>query len=128
MESIVLAQLRLQERLHLAPEGIPRFQHQARSLGASYLPQHGRGASRAGSVDGPSREGHMRRLHVAVGILSVLALTGCPSEFGKGGRIDKASNQDAQSQLGIKRCSEAYKDEVCNGPQRNERKCRECGG
>jgi hypothetical protein len=81
---------------------------------------------RAGSVTAPSREGLMRRLHVAVGIFSVLALAGCPSEFGKDGRIAKASHQDAQNQLGIKRCSDAYKDEVCKGPNKDPEACRQC--
>lgn len=33
----------------------------------------------------------MRWIHVAVAILSVIATTGCPSEFGKDGRVAKAS-------------------------------------
>ena len=68
----------------------------------------------------------MRRLHVAVGILSVLALTGCPSEFGKEGRIAKAEHHDAQDQFGIKRCSEAYRNEVCEGPHKDDEKCSQC--
>lgn len=69
----------------------------------------------------------MRWLQVGVVVLSVMAMTGCPSEFGKDGRVAKAIHKDTQEQLVIKRCSEAYKKEVCEGPQRNEQKCRECG-
>jgi hypothetical protein len=61
-------------------------------------------------------------------VLSVIALTGCPSEFGKEGRIAKAVRKDTQEQLSITRCSEARRKEVCEGPQQDSDKCRECGG
>jgi hypothetical protein len=70
----------------------------------------------------------MRWLHVAVGILSALALTGCPSEFGKDGRVAKAAHQDAQDQIGIVGCSEQYKHKVCDAPHRDEKECLKCGG
>ena len=70
----------------------------------------------------------MRWLHVTVGIFAALALTGCPSEFGKEGRVAKAAHHDAQDQLGIVGCSEAYKREVCGGPGYNHEECLKCGG
>ena len=69
----------------------------------------------------------MRWLQAAVLVLSVLAMIGCPSEFGKDGRLNKAAHKDVQEQLVIKRCSDAYKEKVCKSPQRNEQKCLECG-
>jgi hypothetical protein len=50
-----------------------------------------------------------------------------PSEFGKEGRVAKSVHKDAQDQLGIKRCSQERKNEVCAGPLRDEQKCLECG-
>jgi hypothetical protein len=64
----------------------------------------------------------------AVAVLSILATTGCPSEFGKDGRVAKAVHKDSQDQLGIKKCSEQRKKEVCEGPRRNSKECRQCGG
>ncbi len=70
----------------------------------------------------------MRWLPAAVAVLSVLAMTGCPSEFGKGGRIDKAVERDVRSQLGVVGCTEQRKHEVCDGPNRDYDKCQACGG
>ena len=72
----------------------------------------------------------MRWLHAAVAVLSIMTLTGCPSEFGKDGRISKAVHKDSKERLlEIKRCSEEWKKEVCsNGPNRDDEKCQECGG
>lgn len=69
----------------------------------------------------------MRWRHLAVGMLSALALTGCPSEFGKDGRVSKAAHKDA---MGITRriCSEQELWEVCKGPNKDPDKCHECGG
>lgn len=55
-------------------------------------------------------------------------MIGCPSEFGKDGRVAKAVHKDVQESLVIKRCSDAYKDAVCKGPNSNPKKCKECGG
>lgn len=70
----------------------------------------------------------MRWLQVGVGVLSFMVMTGCPSEFGREGRIAKAVHQDVQENLVITRCSEERKKEVCEGPQRNPKECRKCGG
>jgi hypothetical protein len=81
---------------------------------------------RGDSFERPSPEELMQRLQVAAGILSVLALTGCPSEFGKEGRIAKAVHKDAQEQFSIERCSDAYEQEVCDGPNKDSEECRKC--
>jgi hypothetical protein len=72
----------------------------------------------------------MRRLQAVVGVLSLMVMTGCPSEFGKEGRIAKAVRKDSQENLlELTRCSQALKDAVCgNGPNKDDDKCRECGG
>lgn len=70
----------------------------------------------------------MRWLQAAVGILAVMAMTGCPSEFGKDGRIGKAVHKDAQDQLVITGCSDERRNEVCAGPNRDPYECRKCGG
>jgi hypothetical protein len=69
----------------------------------------------------------MRWLQVGVVVLSVMALIGCPSEFGKDGRIAKAVHKDT---MGVVRriCSDKERWEVCNGPNKDPEKCRECGG
>jgi hypothetical protein len=67
----------------------------------------------------------MRWLQAAVVALSVLALTGCPSEFGKDGRIAKAVHQDSMD-LVIKRCSKAKIEEVCGNGKQQTPECKEC--
>ncbi len=60
--------------------------------------------------------------------LSVLALmlTGCPSEFGKNGRIAKAAHQDTL-ELVRKICSDKERKEACEGPHQDPVECRKCG-
>lgn len=72
----------------------------------------------------------MRWLQAAAVAFSIVMLTGCPSEFGKEGRIAKAVRKDVQENLlELKSCSDAWKQEVCgNGPNRDWKKCQECGG
>lgn len=71
----------------------------------------------------------MRWLQVSAVVLAAVALAGCPSEFGKDGRIDKAVGKDVQEQLdGIPLCSEEYVEEVCHGPNQDEAACKRCGG
>jgi len=70
----------------------------------------------------------MRLHHARMLVLSTLVLIGCPSEFGKDGRIAKAVHKDVQENLVIVRCSEEWKRKVCDGHPRNERECLKCGG
>jgi hypothetical protein len=68
----------------------------------------------------------MRWFQAAVAILSVLVMTGCPSEFGKDGRVSKAVHKDAREQLGLTGCSDRYRWEVCEGPNKDPQKCQAC--
>jgi hypothetical protein len=69
----------------------------------------------------------MRRLHARILVLSTLVLTGCPSEFGKNGRVRKAVHKDSQEHLlYITGCSEARKREVCEGPLKDPVECEKC--
>jgi hypothetical protein len=62
-------------------------------------------------------------------VLAAVALAGCPSEFGKDGRVGKAVGKDVQEQLDdIPPCSEAYVAEVCHGPKMDTDECDRCGG
>lgn len=72
----------------------------------------------------------MRWLQAGMVVLSVLLTAGCPSEFGKDGRVAKAAHNDSQENLlELTRCSEEWRKEVCgNGPNKNHKKCLECGG
>ncbi len=71
----------------------------------------------------------MRGLQAGIVLLSVLAMTGCPSEFGKDGRVSKAVHNDSQENLlNLTRCSEARRAEVCEGPNRDPFECQKCGG
>jgi hypothetical protein len=63
-------------------------------------------------------------------ILSALALTGCPMEFGKGGFNDRAVHNDTRDNMfELRACSAAYKDKVCgDGPDKDDAECERCGG
>jgi hypothetical protein len=72
----------------------------------------------------------MRWLQAGVVFLSIKAMTGCPSEFGKDGRVAKAVHKDAhENMLELTRCSQALRDAVCgDGPNKNPDECKKCGG
>jgi len=70
----------------------------------------------------------MRWLRVGCAVLSVLATAGCPSEFGKDGRISKAVHKDTQEHLGITRCSDQWRRKVCAPGKEDSTECRRCGG
>lgn len=96
--------------------------------GARSLLLRGRQGSRAGTVENRSREGLMRWLRAGVVVLSVTTTTGCPSEFGKEGRVAKAVHADSQDQLSITRCSDVERKRVCGPGKENSDECRRCGG
>jgi hypothetical protein len=54
-----------------------------------------------------------------------MALTGCPSEFGREGRIAKAMHRDTM-ELVIKRCSAEKIEEVCGNGKENTPECQKC--
>jgi hypothetical protein len=70
----------------------------------------------------------MPGFRAAVAALSVLTATGCPSEFGKEGRVSKAVRKDSQEQLMIKRCSDWERRRVCSPGKEDSDECRACGG
>ena len=67
----------------------------------------------------------MRWLHAAVAVLSIMTLTGCPSGFGKDGRVDKAVHKDTADMV-IKRCSNEKIEEVCGNGKQHTPECQEC--
>jgi hypothetical protein len=70
----------------------------------------------------------MRWFQAGVALLAILAMTGCPSEFGKEGRVAKAVHKDSEEQLGIQRCGEKRRREVCAPGKEYSDECRRCGG
>jgi hypothetical protein len=54
-----------------------------------------------------------------------MALTGCPSEFGKDGRVAKAVHKDSM-ELVIKRCSTEKIEEVCGNGRESTPVCKAC--
>ena len=57
-----------------------------------------------------------------------MAMTGCPTEFGKEGRVNKAVRQDAL-ELVKKHCSKADYEEFCGGTKKGTQECLDaCGG
>ncbi len=67
----------------------------------------------------------MRWLQTVPSLLFVMALTGCPSEFGREGRIAKAMHRDTM-ELVIKRCSAEKIEEVCGNGKENTPECQKC--
>ncbi|WP_224361077.1 hypothetical protein [Hyalangium versicolor] len=57
--------------------------------------------------------------------LSAMAMIGCPSEFGKEGRVAKAAHKDSM-ELVIKRCSPERIEEVCGNGRENTPECKQC--
>jgi hypothetical protein len=71
----------------------------------------------------------MCRLEAGVLLIFSMVMTGCPSEFGKDGRLNKAAAKDMKENLLIiKRCSDLERQRVCANGQQNSLACRECGG
>jgi len=69
----------------------------------------------------------MRWRHAATRLLLLSLLTGCPSEFGKDGRINKASHQDTMD-LYSKRCTDDEYKKYCANGRQNTPECRHhCG-
>jgi len=57
-----------------------------------------------------------------------LVTTGCPEEFGKEGRIQRAAHKDAL-ELIQKPCSREAFEKCCDGGREQSEQCREaCGG
>jgi hypothetical protein len=69
----------------------------------------------------------MRWLQVGLTVLAVTAMSGCPSEFGKDGRVNKAVQQDSQEHLlYITKCAKAWEDSVCAPGKEDSDECLKC--
>lgn len=74
------------------------------------------------------REDFMRGNPVGGSLVVVLMLmTGCPTEFGKDGRVNDAVSEDAL-RLVRKRCTDDEVTKYCGGGRQNTPECiRQCG-
>lgn len=59
--------------------------------------------------------------------LALVTLTGCPEEFGKEGRIQRAIHQDMM-ELHQKYCSDEDIRAFCEGGKEQSEECRRCIG
>lgn len=69
----------------------------------------------------------MRWFHAGLGVLALMVGAGCPSEFGKEGRVAKAVHKDTANMV-IKRCSDEWRNKVCGYGKEDSQECLECGG
>jgi len=69
----------------------------------------------------------MRWLQATLGLLALQLAMGCPSEFGREGRIDKAVHKDSM-EIVRKNCSDEERKAVCGPGQERSEACLECGG
>jgi hypothetical protein len=69
----------------------------------------------------------MRWRHAGTAVVVLTMMTGCPSEFGRDGRVAKAVHQDSL-ELVRKHCDEQTRKKYCSGGRENTPECiRECG-
>jgi hypothetical protein len=65
---------------------------------------------------------------VGLSALCLVTMTGCPEEFGKEGRVNKAVHKDAL-ELIQKPCTREDFERYCEGGRENSEQCRQaCGG
>ena len=70
----------------------------------------------------------MRRQTAVLCALSLMAMTGCPEEFGIEGRVNKVVHKDVMESI-TKRCTEDEYRKFCRAGQEQRKECREqCGG
>jgi len=82
---------------------------------------------RAGKFQSPVREGLIRWPKMAVVVVFTMATTGCPSEFGRDGRVNKAVQQDAQEQLlFVAGCNKERFKAVCAAGKWHSDECVKC--
>lgn len=71
----------------------------------------------------------MRWVQSLVTVLFFSVLTGCPSEFGKDGRVAKAIHKDEQDRsLTITQCSDNVRRKACAHGKEHSDECLKCGG
>lgn len=63
---------------------------------------------------------------ICVCAVSLVAMTGCPEEFGKKGRVNKAIHKDLMERL-QKKCTPAQLDEFCTDEEQLEECLKWCG-
>jgi hypothetical protein len=69
----------------------------------------------------------MRTQTAVLCALSLVALTGCPEEFGIEGRVNKAVHKDVMESI-PKRCSDEQYRKLCGAGREQSKECREtCG-
>ncbi len=69
----------------------------------------------------------MRWYHTGAGMLALMMMAGCPTEFGKDGRVNKAVRKDSL-ELVKKVCPESTFRAWCSDGRENTPECiRECG-
>lgn len=60
-------------------------------------------------------------------VLALVTLTGCPKEFGKEGRIERAAHKDVMERLRANCSMEDY-NQFCSGDREHTQECLEqCG-
>lgn len=62
--------------------------------------------------------------NAGTGMVALMLMTGCPSEFGKEGRIAKAIHQDTL-ELVRKHCSPEEEQKYCGGDKKDTQTCRD---
>jgi hypothetical protein len=69
----------------------------------------------------------MRWHHAGMAMLLLMVVTGCPSEFGKEGRVNKAVHKD-MLELSRHHCDDKEYDWYCGGYKKDTQRCRDhCG-
>lgn len=69
----------------------------------------------------------MRWHDAGTGMVALMMLTGCPSEFGKDGRVNKAVRDDSL-ELVRKYCDQETRKKYCGGGRENTPECiNKCG-
>ena len=62
---------------------------------------------------------------VGVAVVCVTVMTGCPSEYGREGRIAEAVLKDETENSAV-RCSQAEIEKACANGKQNTRACQDC--
>lgn len=69
----------------------------------------------------------MRWKNVGLGMLLLVAVTGCVGAYGRGGRMDRAMRQDIQNNLQQRTCPESVWEEICESGRTLDEECiQEC--
>ena len=76
---------------------------------------------------GRSRRNYLKWRNALTGVSVVMAMTGCPSEFGKNGRVDQAAHRDTL-EISRRRCSPEEERQYCGNGREHSQECRDhCG-